>query len=132
MNLKEFVKNRQQLLTLTVGYVLMAGIAFSLGRISASTHMPPEIRVEEAFAPLNNTAETQANQLGTDNNSNGPAPATQTGKNDCFPGQIKGNISGSNKVYHMPGGSFYNRTMAEQCFSTEAEAIAAGFRKSKN
>jgi cell division protein FtsN len=44
--------------------------------------------------------------------------------------QIKGNISSKSKIYHMPGGAFYDRTQAEQCFATEAEAIAAGFKKS--
>jgi hypothetical protein len=43
---------------------------------------------------------------------------------------IKGNISGSKKTYHMPGGSFYDRTNAEMCFATESEAEAAGFTKS--
>ena len=43
---------------------------------------------------------------------------------------IKGNVSGSNKTYHVPGGSFYDRTTPEMCFATEAEAQAAGFTKS--
>ncbi len=43
---------------------------------------------------------------------------------------IKGNVSGNNKTYHVPGGSFYDRTTPEMCFSTEAEAQAAGFNKS--
>lgn len=43
---------------------------------------------------------------------------------------IKGNISGSNKTYHVPGGSFYERTTTpEMCFATETEAQAAGFKK---
>ena len=43
---------------------------------------------------------------------------------------VKGNISGKSKIYHVPGGSFYDRTTPEMCFSTEAEAEAAGFTKS--
>ncbi len=43
---------------------------------------------------------------------------------------VKGNISSKNKIYHVPGGSFYDRTTPEMCFSTEAEAEAAGFTKS--
>lgn len=44
---------------------------------------------------------------------------------------IKGNISGSNKIYHIKGGSSYEKTVPEQCFDTEAQAEAAGFRKAK-
>lgn len=43
---------------------------------------------------------------------------------------VKGNVSKDSKIYHVPGGSFYNRVKPEQCFQTEAEATAAGFRKS--
>lgn len=44
---------------------------------------------------------------------------------------IKGNISSKGKkIYHLPGGAFYERTNPEQCFATEAQAQAAGFVKS--
>lgn len=43
---------------------------------------------------------------------------------------IKGNHSSSGEwIYHVPGGSFYNRTNPEECFATEAAAQAAGYRK---
>jgi hypothetical protein len=46
---------------------------------------------------------------------------------DC---KVKGNIgSGNKKTYHVAGGAFYDRTNAEVCFATEAEASAAGFIK---
>lgn len=54
--------------------------------------------------------------------------AGESGQANCL---IKGNISGKNKIYHLPGGSFYARTQAEMCFQTEAEAKTAGFRKSQ-
>ena len=51
---------------------------------------------------------------------------------------IKGNISVSSgeKIYHVPGGEFYEITVisegkGERWFCTEAEAVAAGWRKSK-
>lgn len=40
---------------------------------------------------------------------------------------VKGSKS---KIYHIQGGSFYNRTTAVQCFNTEDEALSAGFTKS--
>lgn len=59
-----------------------------------------------------------------------PQPTTAgaaTTAADCI---VKGNISSTGKIYHVQGGSFYARVKPEQCFSTEAEAQAAGFRKS--
>lgn len=45
---------------------------------------------------------------------------------------IKGNINTFNqKIYHIPGGFFYNSVKAEEMFYTEEEAKAAGYRKSK-
>ena len=47
-------------------------------------------------------------------------------------GLIKGNInSKGEKIYHMPGGTYYDRTIPEVWFKTESEAKAAGFRKSQ-
>ncbi|HEX5368389.1 MAG TPA: thermonuclease family protein, partial [Dehalococcoidia bacterium] len=51
---------------------------------------------------------------------------------------IKGNISRDTgeKIYHVPGGDFYSQTVidprqGERWFCTESEAIANGWRKSK-
>jgi len=49
---------------------------------------------------------------------------------------IKGNISSSGeKIYHMPGGAYYNKTIidksrGERWFCTEADAQTAGWRRS--
>ena len=46
-------------------------------------------------------------------------------------GIIKGNINkNGEKIYHMPGGAYYDSTIPEEWFKTEREAQAAGFRKS--
>ena len=64
---------------------------------------------------------------GTD----GAAPAAQ---GECI---IKGNISSSGeRIYHVPGGQYYNRTKidegkGERWFCSEAEAVAAGWRRAK-
>lgn len=45
---------------------------------------------------------------------------------------VKGNISSSGeKIYHLKTGAYYDRTIPEECFSTEEAAKAAGYRKSK-
>jgi hypothetical protein len=54
--------------------------------------------------------------------------------NDC---RIKGNISSrGERIYHVPGGQFYDRTRidvvkGERWFCSEAEAQSAGWRRSK-
>lgn len=51
--------------------------------------------------------------------------------------QIKGNIaSDGEKIYHVPGGAFYNvtkisETKGERWFCTESEAVDAGWRRSQ-
>lgn len=43
---------------------------------------------------------------------------------------IRGNINRQGeRIYHMPGDPFYNRTNPEATFCSEAEAEAAGFRR---
>ncbi|OFI38592.1 hypothetical protein BIU82_04545 [Arthrobacter sp. SW1] len=42
---------------------------------------------------------------------------------------IKGNAP--SKIYHLRGQRYYNATTPEICFSTEAAAVRAGYRKSK-
>ncbi len=61
------------------------------------------------------------------------AVAPQMPPSDCA---IKGNISGSGKLYHMPGGRWYEGTRinvasGERWFCSENEARAAGWRKAK-
>jgi hypothetical protein len=61
------------------------------------------------------------------------------GADNTAPGQclIKGNISSEGeRIYHVPGGRYYDATVidtakGEHWFCAEAEAVAAGWRKSK-
>lgn len=43
---------------------------------------------------------------------------------------IKGNAS--SMIYHVPGGRSYKATKPEECFSSGAAAVKAGYRKAKN
>lgn len=53
-------------------------------------------------------------------------------KDEKGQGLIKGNInSRGEKIYHMPGGAYYERTNPEEWFQTETEAQNAGYRKSQ-
>ena len=63
------------------------------------------------------------------NEATAPAP-----QGDCI---IKGNISNSGRIYHMPHNADYARTRinegrGERWFCTEAEARAAGWRPARN
>lgn len=45
--------------------------------------------------------------------------------------RIKGNRGSHGWIYHVPGMPYYERTVAEQIFCTEAEARAAGYRRAR-
>ncbi len=121
----------QQTIILIVGYLLILALGFGLGEIASIKQTPPKVLVEEAFLPPNNSENLTPAQSSPAAETNTKLPLaiiSQTGECD---GKIKGNIgSGNDRVYHVPNGSFYKRVVAEVCFSTEAEAITAGFRKS--
>lgn len=55
----------------------------------------------------------------------------------CDVPAIKGNVTKDAKIYHVPGGVHYNQVKVqpengERLFCTEADAVAAGWVKSKN
>ena len=48
----------------------------------------------------------------------------------CPPGySLKANENSG--IYHVPGGRFYDRTVAERCYANAEDAIADGFRQAK-
>ena len=63
-----------------------------------------------------------------------PTPLPEIPNPDC---PIKGNISGQEKIYHLPHCRDYNKvsisqSKGEQYFCNESQAIQANFRKAKN
>lgn len=91
-----------------------------------STSPPPDVVAAEGEAPADGTVSPQVKGTQTATQKSTQADALAT-PDKCA---VKGNISKDSKIYHIPGGSFYNRVKPELCFNTEAEAQAAGFRKS--
>lgn len=74
---------------------------------------------------------TQGKQPST---SKPQQPAKQQAQTNsgCSNPTIKGNItSKGDKIYHVSGGAFYEKTKAEEMFCTEKDAEAAGYRKSQ-
>jgi micrococcal nuclease len=111
------------------------------GYASAST-FPPDVRYAERFAALETQARAHKRGLWGPPCATPEAPPPATGTECDYSGTnepvIKGNISlnTGEKIYHVPGGEFYDQTViseakGERWFCTEAGAIAAGWRKSK-
>ncbi|HJX61536.1 MAG TPA: thermonuclease family protein [Dehalococcoidia bacterium] len=110
------------------------------GYAVASTYQP-DVKYQELFRNLQQEARDAGLGLW------GPACASPTAA-AAIPGAcdfsgtdqpaIKGNISQSTgeKIYHVPGGEFYDKTVideaaGERWFCTEEDAVAAGWRRSK-
>lgn len=123
--IKDFIKTHQQKIALTIGYLLVASLAFSVGRMTFQPTSEPQIKAPEKFAlPANYTA----NESGLQSEVQTVAATTGGAVKPTCEHQIKGTTSG---IYHLPGGAFYERvTKPIRCFDTETQAIAAGFRKS--
>ena len=91
--------------------------------------MPSDVRhAEEAVAavPVPRSAGSSSGRMPEIVRPKGYPP---TGSPGC---RIKGNHSKKGvKIYHLPGMPYYNETVPERMFCSEAEARAAGFRKSR-
>lgn len=71
-------------------------------------------------------------QSGGDKGQTGEDGRRPSAEKSCQNPTIKGNInSRGEKIYHLPGGRYYDVTKAEEWFCTEEEAMKAGYRKSK-
>jgi hypothetical protein len=44
---------------------------------------------------------------------------------------IKGNQGSPEWIYHLPSNAYYANTNPEECFATEAAAVAAGYRPAR-
>lgn len=98
------------------------------GYAQVSTY-PPNVKYVERFTAAQKTAREAGKGLwGLESDQGTAAPVeTITEEN----GKIKGNInSRGEKIYHVPGGVYYNNTKPEEWFDTEEHAQAAGYRRS--
>lgn len=105
-----------------LGLVVAAqALCFSAGIYSGHTFWPKQI---PRIIQPNYTTEPTAPAT--------PAPDRQPAQQSNAPNScaVKGNISGKNKIYHVVGGAFFERTQEEMCFNSEVEAQEAGFIKS--
>jgi hypothetical protein len=100
-----------------------------------STQVPePVLQDEPQWPPL--TPDTAPAQAPARKKVNGTAPPVAAvaawvspANGTCPAGYpVKAARSG---VYHLPGGTFYERTTADRCYATAAAAEADGYRASK-
>ena len=114
------------------------------GYAQVSTY-PPDVAYQDTFLRLQQEAREARRGLWGDvcTSATPTAAPAGSGSGVCdFSGTsepvIKGNISTSSgeKIYHVPGQQYYDATVitpskGERWFCTEADAVAAGWRKAK-
>lgn len=130
-SLKEKVKNNSSLVAYAAGLAATLLIGIGIGRGAAPEKKPESSQLQTNYTttkPDNQpvVAATPTPEVKGEQTS----PAAKPTAPDLANCPIKGNVSSASKIYHVKGGSFYERTNPEMCFQTEGEAVAAGFRKS--
>ncbi len=105
-------------------YLVKEGFAYS-------SPYPPDIKYQEILNKAQNEAQASEKGLwGACGSGSVNSVVTPSG---C---SVKGNISSSGKIYHLPGQRYYNSTVVdeskgERMFCSEEEAQKAGWRRSK-
>ncbi len=128
--IKEKFYEKKNYFAVALGFVLVFLLGFGTGifekdRRKAPASLPnyttnQQKTVEKPVIETKSTVQTGENKVLGQATSSLPMQ-------ECL---IKGNISANSKIYHVKGGAFYDRTNPEMCFSTEQQAVDAGFRKS--
>jgi hypothetical protein len=139
-NIKKYITERKGQVTTLVVCAVMFIVGFGTGK-AFDQPTQPDYSANSGEKP---GAKSKATGKAADESAEAgdtASPATEKKSDHGVPdssnpvaGQpcvIKGNISGSSKIYHLKGGASYEKTTPEACFNTEAEAVAAGFRKAK-
>ena len=118
------VKNNQEKIALAIGYIFVACLFLAVGRFTVSSRQT-QVKIEEPSLDL-----TQIyNNLNPSPSQSVAGATTQSDSTSVCQGKIKGNPS--SKIYHVPGGAFYDRLSSAICFDSERDAQAAGYRKSQ-
>ena len=121
--LKDWLRAHKKEIYLTVGFFIIFGAGYGSG-------LGEKVDRDSTPKQLDYTTNDQNDKATTDNTklqilNDKASPNNQNPNGLC---KIKGT---SSKIYHLPGGAFYDRvTNPAACFNTEAEAQAGGYRKS--
>ena len=125
-------KDNQKKMVLGVCFVLVFIVGFGAGRfdkpIQAATYKTQTNYTTNQDKKPSPFVSKEGDMTAAATTGKVAGAATSTPSSSCV---IKGNISSKGKkIYHVAGGAFYKIVKPEQCFNTEAEALAAGFIKS--
>ncbi|WP_141333716.1 thermonuclease family protein [Paenibacillus sp. tmac-D7] len=100
--------------------------------------VPPNVMYAKLFVQAERSAREQGKGLWAAGKKPGSSTGVSAGTNNeaadstCANPEIKGNINArKEKIYHVPGGRYYEQTVPEQLFCSAKEAENAGYRKSK-
>ena len=133
---------RRLILLALLGAVGSVVVAWARGRNEAPPAAPPQSppldsaastqRAATSAAPATEaaTAANTSESAGAPSENGGPwvVPADDGSCPISHP--IKANDN--SMIFHVPGGRFYDRTVAERCYATEDAAAADGYRRSKS
>ena len=119
-------KENKDRVMIAAGFVVIFFVGFGAGRFERSVARDA-YKTQSNYTTITPKKPAVAAEVGETGQVAGISTSTTPSAN-CV---VKGNISSTGKkLFHVKGGAFYDRTKAEQCFNTPAEAIAAGFIKS--
>ncbi|MDR3642222.1 MAG: hypothetical protein P4L74_01170 [Candidatus Doudnabacteria bacterium] len=121
-------KENKDKVMLGISFVLVFLVGFGTGNYSKGTR-PTNVKSQTNYTT--SQAKIPAAKPAATSTLPAAKPAVAGAATTTANCLIKGNIStGGRKLYHVPGGASYKVVKPEQCFNTEAEALAAGFAKS--
>lgn len=123
---KKWCEENKNKFILAVCFVLVFFVGFGTGRYNKEIQNSKS-KTQSNYNKNSNTNPDKPKQPVGESKTPAVLPASTTTPS-CV---IKGNISTKGeKIYHILGGAFYNLVKPEQCFTTEQDAVNAGYRKS--
>jgi hypothetical protein len=125
---KFLIKHRPQFY-LAGAFILIFFVGVGTGKLGAAEpKASPASYSNYSTKPLSTTPSPTPQVAGVAAPIVSPSPVEATAAEPVGECVVKG--TASSKIYHMSGGAFYERLKNPRCFKSEADAIAAGFRKS--
>jgi hypothetical protein len=128
--IKNWIEENKQNVILVICFVLVFIIGFGAGRFNQE--LSGRKIKSETQTNYNTKPAAQATQAKEEGIATTPPETVSaekvlgTAANKSCP--VKGNPT--SKIYHLPGGAFYEVLKSFHCFNSEAEAKAAGYKKS--
>jgi hypothetical protein len=111
--------------------LLIGGIAFVLRRRCGARSPATSDQSSAASWPLIATEARPVAQVETsaaaDTGGDRWAPSVDGQCPDCYP--IKANST--SRIFHVPGGRFYDRSVPDRCYAEAEAALADGYRAAK-